>query len=391
MQNRASINDVQSLFSHPSIETFSLASQCILSQLASCHTPKKGYHLYQCNEISCGEIKQIYHSCGNRHCLFCGGMKREQWMEDRKNELLPTAYYHVVFTLPHELNPLILGNRTCMFKMLFEYCSKTLINHGNNPEFLGAEVGITMILHTWSQDLGFHPHVHCIVTAGGSKDGKWVASKREKATFLFPTISLSKMFKAMIIKNIKSNIDLKWEGIEKENVIKSVEEKTWNVYAKAPFGGPAQVIEYLGRYTHKVAISRHRILKVSQNEVTFSYKDYADKSKTKLMTLSKTVFLKRFELHLLPKGFVKIRHTGFLSNRFKSQRINALRASMGLEKAKPKVEISVKIMLLEKFGRDVSICPCCQKGTLILIADTRPKRHEKVIKIETLIKEPAPV
>lgn len=391
MENRASINEVQGLFSHDSIKHFSLASQSIFAQIKDCHTHKKGYHLYQCNEKTCGEVKQIYHSCGNRHCLFCGGMKRETWMEDRKNELLPTPYYHVVFTLPHELNSLILGNRKTMFTALFEKCSKTLLNHGNNPEFLGAEVGITMILHTWSQDLGFHPHVHCIVTGGGSKDGKWVDAKRENSKFLFPTISLSKMFKAMIIKDIKSNKNLKWDGLEKENIIKNCEGKTWNVYAKAPFGGPAQVIEYLGRYTHKVAISRNRVIKVGKDDVTFTYKDYADNSKTKIMTLTKTEFLRRFELHLLPKGFVKIRHTGFLRNRFKSERINQLRESIGLEMAKPKVIIPVSIMLLEKFGKDVSICPCCKKGTLILIADTRPKRHEKPNKINIMTKEPAPV
>jgi hypothetical protein len=391
MEKRASIQEVQGLFSHSSIHTFSLPSQSILSQIATCHTHKMGYHLYQCNEKSCGELKQMYHSCGNRHCLFCGNMKREQWMEDRKNELLPTAYYHVVFTLPHELNPMILGNRKTMFTVMFDHCSKTLLNHGNNAEFLGAEVGITMILHTWSQDLGFHPHVHCIVTGGGCKDGKWIAAKRENSKFLFPTISLSKMFKAMMIKTINKNTDLKWENIEKEKVIKSISGKVWNVYAKAPFGGPAQVIEYLGRYTHKVAISRHRILKVGVNDVTFTYKDYADHSKTKVMSLSKTEFLRRFELHLLPRGFVKIRHTGFLRNRFKSERINDLRTSVGLAEAKPKVAIPVKIMLLEKYGRDISICPCCQKGTLVLIADTRPKKHEKPNKINIMTKEPAPV
>ena len=390
MQNRASIKEVQSVFSHDSTKQYSLASQHILTQIKDCHTYKKGYHLYQCNEKTCGELKQMYHSCGNRHCLFCGSMKREIWMEDRKNELLPTPYYHVVFTLPHELNGLILGNRKTMFKAMFDHCSKTLINHGNNADFLGAEVGITMILHTWGQDLGFHPHVHCIVSGGGSKNGKWVEAKRENSKFLFPTISLSKMFKAMMIKEIKSNIDLKWEGLEKDIIIKKAQEKTWNVYAKAPFGGPAQVIEYLGRYTHKVAISRHRIVKVGENDIIFTYKDYADHSKTKQMTLSKTEFLRRFELHLLPKGFVKIRHTGFLRNRFKSQRINELRASIELAEAKPKVAIPVTIMLLEKYGKDVSICPCCKIGKLELIADTRPKRAEKTIKIKTMTKEPSP-
>lgn len=377
MDNSTKNYSFQSVFKHPSIQNLNPYSQSVLQQISVCHTAQNGYHLAQCNNDRCKEMKQHFHSCGNRHCPYCGNMKKEEWVENRMNELLPTAYYHIVFTLPHELNALLLGNRKVLFNALFDAASQTLLNHGKNPQFLGAEVGITMVLHTWGQDLSFHPHVHCIVTGGGFNSEKWVKAKRENSKFLFPSKSLAMMYKAIFMKELENNNYIKWGDIDKENVLKAIRFKKWNVYAKAPFGGPAQVVEYLGRYTHKIAITKHRILEVNDKLLKFKYKDYADGSKVKQMWLSHVEFIRRFELHILPKRFVKIRHTGFLRNRHKMQRINMIRKSMGLSEALPKVQIPAAVRMLEKYGKDINKCPCCDTGTLIVFFDTRSKRIEK--------------
>ena len=377
MEKPAPKASFQNLFAHPCISKFNKYSQAVLGNINTCHTPKKGYHLYKCNNVSCNESKYQYHCCGNRHCPFCGSMKREEWVENRMNELLPTSYYHMVFTLPHELNSLILGNRKLLFNTLFESVTETILNHGKNEEFLGAEPGITMVLHTWGQDMSFHPHIHCIVSGGGFDGSNWKPAKRKNNRFLFPEKSLKKMYKAIMMKALEQNEQIKWEGICKAGVLKSISYKTWNVYAKAPFGGPAQVIEYLGRYTHKIAITKHRIEELTEKQIKFRYKDYADCNKVKSMWLCYEEFLRRFELHILPKRFVKIRHSGFLKNRDKHKRINAIRASIGLGEAPSKVTVPIAIRMLEKYGTDISICTCCKTGTLILLLDTKAKRIEK--------------
>lgn len=368
----------QGIFQADKISKFNPYSQQVLRDIGSCHTYQKGYHLLKCDNAECGESKLQYHCCGNRHCPFCGTMKRESWVENRTNELLPTAYYHVVFTLPHELNPLILGNRVELFNALFSAASQTLLNHGKNPDFLGAEVGITMVLHTWGQDLSFHPHVHCIVTGGGFDGDKWVDAKRKNSKFLFPTKSLAVMYKAIFMKALERNSAILWGEMDREKLLKTISHKAWNVYAKAPFGGPAQVIEYLGRYTHKIAITQHRLLEVTDTMIKFRYKDYADGNKTKEMWLSREEFLRRFEQHILPRKFVKIRHGGFLRNRNKMERIQKIRASIGLGEAPAKVSIPMEIRMLEKFGKDVKQCPCCKTGRLETVFDTREKRSQKL-------------
>lgn len=377
MEKQTTNYSFQTVFSHPSISNFNSYSQAVLGTINTCHTSKKGFHLYQCNNATCNESKYQFHCCGNRHCPYCGSMKKEEWIENRTNELLPTPYYHVVFTLPHELNSLILGNRKLLFTTLFEAASKTLLNHGKNEDFLGAELGITMVLHTWGQDLSFHPHVHCIVSGGGFKEDKWIEAKRKNNRFLFPVKSLAKMYKAIFMKALEQTAELQWGKTDKIELLKSIRYKAWNVYAKAPFGGPAQVIEYLGRYTHKIAITKHRIEEVTERLLKFRYKDYADSNKIKSMWLSHEEFLRRFEIHILPKRFIKIRHGGFLRNRDKYKRINTIRASIGLSEALPKVAIPVAIRMLEKYGKDITKCACCGTGTLILMLDTRTKRIEK--------------
>lgn len=375
------MDKLQQVFRHPFVKTLNTYSQVVMKNISTCHTLQKGFHLLQCNR--CNKDKYQYHCCGNRHCPYCGTMKREQWIEDRTNELLPTAYYHVVFTLPHELNTLIMGNRKILFDTLFEASSITLLKHGQNPEFLGAEVGITLVLHTWGQDMSFHPHVHCIVTGGGFDGKNWIHAKRKNNKFLFPQKSLAKMYKAIFMGILEQNKNIKWME-DKAQLLKKIKYKNWNVYAKAPFGGPAQVIEYLGRYTHKIAITKHRILEVENGWVKFKYKDYADGNKTKVMFLKEEEFLRRFEQHILPKRYVKIRHTGFLSNHGKTGRLAKIRKSLQLTDLQLKVSTPISIRMLEKYGTNIHQCPHCKEGKLISVFDTRLPRKEKHTTIQVV-------
>jgi hypothetical protein len=301
----------------------------------------------------------------------CGGLKKEQWIENLTAQLFATGYYHVVFTVPHEFNSLLLGNRKAMFTLLFEAASQTLLQFSGDPQWLGATCGITAVLHTWGQDLSFHPHLHCIVSGGGVKAKKWVEAKRNNNKFLFPVNAMKQVYKAIFLKKLRMLLtkgQLQTEGIAVEELIQQAGYKNWNVYAKAPFGNVASVVEYLGRYTHKVAITKHRILCITESEITFKYKDYADGNKQKEMTLSIAEFLRRFELHFLPKRYVKIRHYGFLQNHSRTTRLNAIRKQMHLQPLPPKVQVPVALRMLEQYGHDISLCPKCKQGKLILIA-----------------------
>jgi hypothetical protein len=366
---------LQELFDHSSLQNCNGYSKTIFSRLHRCHTIDMGMHFYSCDHPGCEHRHYQYHSCGNRHCPNCGGLKKEEWIENLTAQLFPTAYYHVVFTVPQEFNSLMLGNRKEMFTLLFAASSQTLLQFSRDEKWLGATSGITAVLHTWGQDLSFHPHLHCIVSGGGVKDNNWIKAKRKNANFLFPVNAMKKVYKGIFLKKLRLLIAkglLQTAGIGIEDVIKKAGYKTWNVYAKAPFGNVSSVVEYLGRYTHKVAITRHRILGITENGVRFRYKDYGDGNKGKEMTLSITEFLRRFELHFLPKRYVKIRHYGFLQNYGKTKRLNAVRKEMQLQPLPPKVQIPVGLRMLEQYGQDISLCPKCKQGKLILLAIVYP-------------------
>jgi hypothetical protein len=299
-------------------------------------------------------------------------------IENLTAQLFPTPYYHVVFTVPHEFNSLTLGNRKKMFNLLFQAASQTLLQFSGDAQYLGATCGITSVLHTWGQDLSFHPHLHCIVSGGGVKGNRWVEAKRKNTKFLFPVNAMKKVYKGIFLKKLRMLLakgQLKTEGIAVEKLIKKAGYKTWNVYAKAPFGNVASVVEYLGRYTHKVAITKHRIVSITETDVTFRYKDYSDGNRQKEMTLSIAEFLRRFEIHFLPKRFVKIRHYGFLQNHGKTKRLNAVRAAMKLQPLASKVQIPVALRMLEQYGHDISLCPKCKQGRLILVAIVYAGQH----------------
>ena len=361
----------QALFNPESFAYKNAYTRSIASRIFKCHTNDLGYHCYQCNNSDCGHRQLQYHSCGNRHCCFCGTLKKEEWVESRIDDLLPCPYYHTVFTVPHEWNRVMLQAPTQMYKILFDAASQTLLNLGQNPKYLGAVPGITSVLHTWGQKLDYHVHLHCIVSGGGLKNNHWVAPKRANGKFLFPVPALKKMYKAIFLRLVrerKSELSVPIQQVEE--AIKAAGQKHWKVYAKQPFGGPVQVMKYLGRYTHRTAITYHRIKAVSEQHLTFTYKDYRD-NQQKEMTINPQEFLTRFERHILPYRFVRIRHYGLLQNHGKTVRLNQLREEMDWGQPVPKVEVPVAIRMLEKYGRDVTKCAKCDEGRLELLMTKR--------------------
>jgi len=379
---------LQHLFSASYTKDCNSYSRHIFNQLQHCHTAAMGMHHYKCADKNCNHIHQQYHSCGNRHCPNCGGLKTAQWIENLTAQLFPTAYYHVVFTVPHEFNSLMLANRKLMFTLLFEAASATLLQFSKDEKYLGATAGITMVLHTWGQNLSFHPHVHCIVSGGGIKNGRWTAAKRSNDKFLFPLKAMKLVYKGIYLKKLRQLLtagllhlpaaQAETEGIAVAKQIKQAGFKSWNVYAKAPFGSVAPVVEYLGRYTHKTAITKHRILSITEHSVTFKYKDYTDRNKQKILPLSIAEFLRRFELHFLPRRFIKIRHYGFLQNQGKTVRLNAAGKQLKLPPLPPKINIPVAVRLLEKYGTDITLCPKCKQGKLVLLAIVYPTIFEPI-------------
>lgn len=356
--------------------------QNVLERIKVCRTAALGYHVYKCRNDACGHIKYQYHSCRDRHCPNCGAVKKQEWIEARSQELLPVKYYHVVFTLPHELNSLVLGYRKVLFKLLFDAAAATLLGFAKDPKYLNAIPGIIGVLHTWGQQLSFHPHIHCIVSGGGiTSDNNWKDAAKNKWNFLFPVDTMAVVYRAKFLHSLqqmiaKGEVTLP-EGKGGKPFINSLYKKDWVVYAKAPFGSPHAVIEYLGRYTHKVAISNHRIRSINDEDgtVSFDYKDYVDGGTQKTMTLTAHEFIRRFEQHILPARFTKIRTYGYLANRDRHKRINEVLKKMKLPLHKGLVQIPLPLRLLEHFGIDVTECPCCKSKTLQLVTIFYPWKH----------------
>jgi hypothetical protein len=319
-----------------------------------------GGHIDRCNDLSCGKLHLSYNSCRNRHCPKCQGHKREQWIQARESELLPVGYYHLVFTLPSELHPLALKNPKLVYATLFKTAWSVIKGFGANPSFLGATPGMIAVLHTWGQNLSLHPHLHCIIACGGvDTQGKW-KNARGKNNFLFPVKELSKVFRAKYVATLRK------QDIKDKSLFDALFSKDWVVYAKKPFGSPSSVVAYLGRYTHKVAISNHRIVRVAQSKVSFKAKNYKKEGKQEILTLETNEFIRRFAMHILPKGFVRIRHYGFLSSTGKAKQLCSLKDQLGEPRLKKKKE-SLHL-----------VCPSCKKGRLVTLCtfDNRgpPKR-----------------
>jgi hypothetical protein len=294
----------------------------VMSSLVQCRTATLGGHVDSCD--GCGFVRVSYNSCRDRHCPKCQASERAAWVDARLERLLPVEYFHVVFTLPEQLQPLVLKNRRTLYALLFRAASETLLELAADPKRLGAQIGITAVLHTWGQNLLFHPHVHCVVTGGGlSKDGRrWIPTR---AGYFLPVRVLSRLFRGKFLAKLQQlhrSGHLTLTGSASHlaqppafrQLLDGLYRANWVVYAKPPFGGAEQVYRYLGRYTHRVAISNSRLISLHGDRVRFQYKDYADGQKSKQMTLSADEFLRRFLLHVLPKGFVRIRHYGLLAS-----------------------------------------------------------------------------
>lgn len=325
-----------------------------LSAVMRCRTADLGGHIDACTE--CGTIRVSYNSCRNRHCPKCQGKNREEWILKRETELLPVPYFHVVFTIPDLLNPLALSNPKVIYDTLFQTAWETLKTFGNDHKHLGAQTGMISILHTWGQTLTLHPHVHCIVPGGGlTNAGKWVTA-RNKGKYLFPVKVMGKVFRAKFVDLLKCKIS----DLDKE-LVNDLFKKPWVVYAKRPFGTPKDVLEYLGRYTHKVAISNHRITNIDKDTVSFTYKDYRKGGKKQEMMLDSIEFIRRFSMHILPKKFVKIRHYGILSSTSKNVTIPTIRLQM----TENETMIVINKNVVEPYNP--RMCPCCKTETMVTI------------------------
>lgn len=355
----------------------------VLRALAACRTPALGGHRYLCAQ--CGQEHFAPHSCRNRHCPQCQGAQAMDWLDRQSAALLPIPYFHLVFTLPHALNPLIRQNRRALFNLLFEAGSQTLLQFGRRE--LKAQIGVTAVLHTWGQTLGDHYHLHCIVTGGGlSLAGSvWHASQ---PYFLFPVKALSKMFGGKFragLQALQAAGGLEFHGQVAplaqpkafDCLLGELRKQSWVVYAKRPFAGPQQVLAYLSRYTHRVAISNRRLLAWDEQNVTFGYKAYAQGQRRKTMTLSLPEFVRRFCLHLLPERFVKIRHYGLLGNRNREQRLARARQSLGVPAAPSEPRTNLEAAPVEP--PQPLRCPFCGARALIRMEELPPRRRPRPV------------
>jgi len=333
----------------------------IVFDLLNCRSAYLGGHIDRCT--NCGMMRLFYHSCRNRHCPKCQHLPRERWLESRKDEILPVPYFHVVFTLPHELNPVILNNKQVMLNILFKAASQTLLAFGENS--LGGKLGFIATLHTWDQKLNAHIHLHCLVAGGAvSKDAScWMPLK---GRYLFNKRALSLVFRGKFMARMKRACqrgELKFAGNRYDELKVRLYEKPWIVDVRDPVQKPQHVLQYLARYTHRVAIANSRIKEIKDGRVTFTFKN-RKKGRIEALTITAVEFIRRFLLHSLPKGFVRIRHYGFLANRDRSKNLTAIRCLMGLADPPVKPISSVEEMMRRLTGVDISLCPVCRKGRM---------------------------
>jgi len=349
----------------------------VMHHIEICRTAKLGGHVEQCDQ--CGFERIAYNSCRDRHCPKCQTLAKEQWLNDRKAELLGCSYFHLVFTLPHDLNPIILSNKKTALSILFAAVNQTLQAFGKDPQWrLEGRLGFISVLHTWSQTLIDHFHLHCLIPAGAlsfAKD-RWIPANDN---YLFKITSLALEFKKRYLKLLSGAylkdqlvFTKKTAALESkpnfQQLINSVSKTKWIAYAKRPFAGPQQVLEYLGRYTHRVAISNNRIISIDNGRVTFTYKDRKREDEIKEMTLDADEFIRRFLLHVLPKGLIKIRYFGFLAHTNKKKDVALIRKLIDPDATLPeKIQETISEMMLRLTGIDISCCPKCKKGKMIRI------------------------
>ena len=343
----------------------------VIRAITNCRTEVLGGHVRQCD--SCGEKIIQYNSCRNRHCPQCQFMKKEQWIINRQNDVLPFQYFHVVFTIPDKLNPIVIRNKKHIYTLLLNAVKETLLSVSEDEKYFGAKIGFFSILHTWGQKLNLHPHIHCVVPGGGFSD-KTNSWKRSPQNYLVPIKVLQKRFRSLFLiglKNLYQSDVLFLDGSVYENeqkfqqMIDELFDTEWIVYAKESFKSSDSVISYLSKYTHRIAISNHRILSFEDGIVTFSYKDYKD-GKKKKMSVPVLKFMKLFLIHIVPKRFVRIRYYGILSNSTKTKQVQLCREYFSV-KQKEKNTQSWQQIFSKVTGKDIDVCPHCGQGNLITI------------------------
>lgn len=356
----------------------------VFNAIRNCRTSALGGHVDACDH--CGAIHCAYNSCRNRHCPKCESFKAAKWLMQKSDELLPVRYFHVVFTLPHELNHLVRYNKRILYNLLFSSAWKTVNTLGKDPKRLHGDMGMLSVLHTWGQNLSQHHHVHCVVPGGALRStGKWTSSKK----YLFPVNVLSRLFRGIFVstlRNLHEQDQLKLpdkltEIHHKEHfneVLNVIMSKEWVVYAKPPFNTPDEVLNYLSRYTHKMAISNYRILACDEHSVTFKWRDYADGNKVKLMRLAPYEFIRRFLSHVVPTGFMRIRSFGFMANACKADKIPKIKKQCGDKAKKTEEKHDLQTWMLKITGKDITRCTICQKGTLRHVHEIPSKFHRVV-------------
>ena len=345
----------------------------VLNALSKCKTADLGGHKEQCS--SCGHTKIHYNSCGNRHCPGCQGANRERWLMEREHDLFDVPYHHVVFTLPSQLRQLFYHNQKLLYNLLFESMWGTLLSFSKDKRSrLQAQIGVIAILHTWTQQLDYHPHLHCLVPSGGFKNGSW---KKKEGDFLFSVKALSVVFKQKLCDGLKKYfqnqlLHTELSSYDFERFITAVSHKKWVIYSKPGFRGKESVLEYLGRYTHRIAISNYRLLSQKGDQITFSYRDRKAGDVKKTKTLRVKEFLTRFSYHILPRGFVKIRSYGLFANRNKQELLPKVFEALKQIQPPKEQKLSLLEVVKRSTGTDLTCCPKCKAGKMLVIEELPP-------------------
>ena len=370
--------------------SMSTAERRVMSAIELCRTSALGGQIEQCDQ--CGHRCICYQSCRNRHCPKCQSLARAKWIEDRRHELLNCEYYHVVFTVPDKIAALAYQNKEVVYNILFQATAETLRTIAADPKHLGAEIGFFAVLHTWGSALLHHPHLHCVIPGGGlSYDGtRWVPCK---PGFFLPVRVLSLLFRRLFLERLQNAFDdgklrffsaLEYlhDRCEFARYLEPVRKSKWVVYAKRPFAGPEQVLDYVGRYTHRVAISNNRLLDIKGGQVSFRYKDYQNQGQQKTMPLSAEEFIRRFLLHVLPHGFHRIRYYGFQGNRYRKEKLDQCRQLLGMPIPEVPTESSetrdYRDRCEELNGVSLRICPVCRRGHMVLIDTFEASRRPAI-------------
>jgi len=372
--------------------SMSTGQRRVMTAIELCRTAALGGQIEQCDQ--CGQQRICYRPCGNRHCPKCQSLARAEWIEDRQAELLNCEYFHVVFTVPDKIAAIAYQNKEVVYNILFQATAETLRTIAADPKHLGAEIGFFAVLHSWGSNLMHHPHLHCVVPGGGlSSDGtRWVPCR---PGFFLPVRVLSRLFRRLFLERLQSAFDLQklrfFSALEKLRdpreflrYLDPLSKSEWVVYAKPPFAGPEKVLDYVGRYTHRVAISHNRLLDIEDGQVSFRYKDYRDHSQQKTMSLSAEEFIRRFLLHVLPRGFHRIRYFGFLGNRHRQEKLDQCRQLLGMAVSElpsdPHAAQDYRDRYETLTGTSLRQCPFCHRGHMIRVGEIEAPRRLPAIK-----------